>query len=174
MQQQENLKSDRDQEAHAHLDPSPRWSQRFANRSQGVQAARREPPRRLRLAGPSETHRWPTRNVATIVTPRVTHRERIENIAPAHAQKRNLKDTTKTAKTPPSENPATLRRIRLASNRFAGRRTKISPVSPRKDRKFFDFATARPTCRLKYRWPRRCPFKLALIQNPNPGLLSGR
>ena len=91
--QQQNCKSDRDQQAHAH---SP-IDHHAGHSASPIAAKPYKQPGAHPLAGYtrqdlSEEHtdsRHSDRGDSS--HPRVTHRERIKNIAPAHAQKRDLK-----------------------------------------------------------------------------------
>src|SRR6185295_18476246 len=93
-QQQQNCKSDRDQEARAHSS----IDHHAGHSASPIATKAYKQPGADPLAGDtrqdlSEEHTDSRHsNCGDNSHPRVTHRERIENIAPAHAQKRDLKD----------------------------------------------------------------------------------
>ena len=130
-QQQQNCKPDRDQEAHAHSS----IDHHAGHSASPIAAKAYKQPRAHPLAGHARQDLGEEYadsrhgNRGDNGYPRGADCERIENIAPAHAQKRDLKHDDEHRECRPAKIQQWDARTRAGANRFAGRRTKNTPRS---------------------------------------------
>ena len=153
-QQQQNAKPDRDQQAHAH---SP-IDHNAGHRASPIAAEPYKQPRAHPLAGHAgqdlgeEYADSRHGNRGDSGYPRGANCECIENVAPAHAQKRDLKHDDEDRECRPTKIQQWDRGQSLAQIDLPGDVPKTPPGHDQlrcEDRNFFNPATARPTCRLK-------------------------